>query len=227
MKKFFLLGLAALITLATPATYGADQRKDYVKRIESCEAILREFMADQAYAIPPAVLQKARGIIITNQFKAGFILGVTGGYGVIMVKQQNNEWSLPVMLDCGEMSLGLQLGGKAIETVFVLTDDETPRKLFSGRVNVGVDAKAVMGPKWAEMESVNKEILETPVLVYTKAKGLFAGATVKAGFLTRDDNANQRFYNTTYTLPELLYGNFIKAPAEVDPLMKYVAEIAH
>lgn len=225
MKKFLLLGLAALITLAAPLSQAADQRKDDVRHIESCEAILREFMADPSYAIPPAVLKSARGIIIINQFKAGVIFGVTGGYGVIMVKRADESWSIPVIIDAGDVSLGLQLGGKAVETVLVLNDDATPRRLFNGRANIGVDAKAVMGPRWTEMESVNREILETPVLVYTKSKGLFAGATVKAGFITRDDTANQRFYRTTFTLPELLYGNFVEPPAEVKPLMLYVTEI--
>ena len=52
------------------------QRKDCVTRIESCEAILREFQSDPATAIPSSVLARARAIVITNQFKAGFILGV-------------------------------------------------------------------------------------------------------------------------------------------------------
>lgn len=225
MKKIFLLGLAALVALTTPSLY-ADQRSGYVKHIESCEAILREFMANPAYAIPPQVLQRARGLIIINQFKAGFIFGVTGGYGVIMVKRPDNSWSIPVMIDAGEASLGLQVGGSAIESVFVLTDDETPRRLFEGRFNVGVDAKAAMGPRWTEMESVNKEILVTPVLVYTKTKGVFAGATVKAGFLTRDDDANRKFYQTAFTMPELLYGNFVTPPAEVLPLIEYVKQLA-
>ncbi|HEY9156194.1 MAG TPA: lipid-binding SYLF domain-containing protein, partial [Opitutaceae bacterium] len=134
-------------------------------------------------------------------------------------------WSIPVIVHGGGVSFGLQAGGKSIETIFVITDDETPRRLFDGRVNFGVDAKAVIGPRWAEMESVNKEILATPVLVYTKSKGLFAGATVKAGYLTRDDDANRDFYRTPYTMPELLYGNFVTPPEEVRPLMAYLTKL--
>jgi lipid-binding SYLF domain-containing protein len=223
MKKFCLLALVAVIS----ASLGrATERTEYVTRIESCEAILQGFMADRAYAIPPMVWQRARGVIITNQFKAGFIFGVKGGNGVVMVKKADGKWSLPVMIDAGEASLGLQVGGKTVETVYIITDDQTPRKLFQGRFNVGVDANAVAGPKWAEVESVNKEILETPVLVYTKAKGLFAGATLKAGYITRNDDANREFYNTEYTMPELLYGNFVQPPKEVIPLMNLVSRLA-
>jgi lipid-binding SYLF domain-containing protein len=56
--------------------------------------------------------------------------------------------------------------------------------------------------------------------------GLFAGATVKAGYLTRDDTANRSFYSTTYTLPEILYSDWITPSPEVQPLMAYVQQIA-
>jgi lipid-binding SYLF domain-containing protein len=225
MKRLFLLALAVLGLVAAPAAR-ADQHGEYVKHVETCEAILREFMADQAYAIPPSVLQSAHGIIIMRQFKAGFIFGATGGYGVIMVKRSDNTWSIPVLINGGGVSVGLQAGGKSIETIYVLTDDETPRRLFEGRINIGVDAKAVMGPKWTEVESVNKELLAAPVLVYTKSTGLYAGATVKAGYLSRNDDANREFYRTGFTMPELLYGNFVEAPAEVKPLIDYMKQLS-
>ena len=223
MKKLLLL---ALVALFAPVFTQAAIRSDYVKRFETCEAILREFMADPAYAIPAPVLQRARAIVITTQFKAGFVLGLKGGYGIVMVKRPDNQWSLPVLLSAGEGSFGLQVGVKNDETILVITDDQTPRMLFNNRFNIGVDAKAVAGPKWAEMESVNREILNTPVLVYTKSKGLFAGATLKAGYLTRDDTSNRKFYQSPYTAPELLYGNFVQAPPEVQPLISYVQSIA-
>jgi hypothetical protein len=55
---------------------------------------------------------------------------------------------------------------------------------------------------------------------------VFAGATVKAGYLTRSDDDNAALYNTLYTMPELLYSNWVKAPAEVQPLMDLVQSIA-
>lgn len=223
MKNLLLLALVAVVTLPFAR---ANERADLVKRVHSCEAVLRDFMADQNYAVPPQVWQRARAVIITNQFKAGLILGVKGGYGVLMVKKPDNSWSLPVMIDAGEASLGLQIGGKSVETIYIITDNETPRKLFQGRFNIGVDADAVAGPRFAEIESVNKEILETPVLVYTKAKGLFAGATLKAGYITRNDDANRGLYATQYTMPELLYGNFVEPTADVRPLMAYVKQLA-
>jgi len=142
-----------------------------------------------------------------------------------MVKRPDG-WSIPVLINAGEASIGLQLGANSKETVFIITDDATPKKLFANRVNLGVDAKAVAGPKGAEKERYNEEIFKTPLLAYTKTVGLFAGATVKAGHISRNDAANFSLYNTRYTLPELLYSDWVTPPAEVQPLLAYVKSLA-
>ncbi len=223
MKKLLLLSLVALFGAAL--TRAEVTRADLVDRVETCEAILQEFQSGRD-AIPAAVLRKAKALVIVNQFKAGLVLGVKDGYGVIMVKNDRGRWSLPVLIHAGEASLGLQLGASAVESIYVITDTNTPKLLFKQRFNVGVDAKAVAGPKIAEAESYNEEILRTPMLVYTKVAGLYAGATVKAGHLSRNDSANFLLYNTKYTMPEILYSDWVKAPAEVQPLMNLVQRLA-
>lgn len=226
MKKLSLLLLLAFASVAiVPAAMAKLTRADCVSRVETCEAILREFQADPEYAVPADVLHKARAIIIVNQFKAGFIFGVKDGYGVVMVRKASG-WSVPVLVSAGEASLGLQLGAKSIETVMIVTDDETPRLLFKERFNVGVDAKAVAGPRTAEAQTENHAIVAAPVLVYARTKGLYAGATVKAGYLSRADTANFILYNTQYTLPELLYSDWVQPIPEVKPLYDYVRQIA-
>jgi lipid-binding SYLF domain-containing protein len=227
MKKLFLLLLALTSLTVSAFAQNTLTRKDYVTRIETCEAILREFMLRPTTAIPSDILQRARGIVITNQIKAGFIFGVKDGYGVIMVKRADGSWSVPAFVNAGEASVGLQLGATTVETVYVIMDDETPRLLYKQRFNVGADAKAIAGPRVAEAENYNRAILTTPVLVYTKTAGLYAGATVKAGYLSRNDNANRAFYNTSSALPEILYSDWITPPSDVQPLMEYVRQITN
>lgn len=224
MKKLLLLSLVALFAAASARAELS--RADAVTREESCEAILQEFQRRPETAIPANVLQRAQALIILNQFKAGFFLGVKDGYGVIMVRRPDNTWSVPVLIRAGEASLGLQVGANEVESILVITDPSIPRRLFTQKFNVGVDAKAVAGPHVASKERYNEQILRTPILAYTKQVGLFVGATVKAGYLSRDDNANFALYNTRYTMPELLYGNFVTPPQEVLPLMHLVQRIA-
>lgn len=223
MKKLLLLSFAALF--GASLLRAEPGRQDFVNRVESCEAILQEFQSKSALRPKPEAWKAAKALLILNQFKAGLLLGVQDGYGVIMVKN-NGKWSLPVLINAGEASLGLQLGAKSVESVFIITDDATPRMLFKNRFNIGVDAKAVAGPKAAEAESTNEEILKTPLLAYIKSVGLYAGATVKAGHISRNDQANFVLYDTRYTLPELLYSDWVTPPKEVQPLMALVQSLS-
>ncbi len=227
MKKLLIFSLIALFGGSSARAGDAHTpRPDLVVKVETCEAILREFQADPATAIPSAVWQKARALMILSQFKAGFIFGVKGGFGILMVKKPDGHWSIPVLIDTSEASLGIQAGAKDVDTVIIITDDATPRLLFSNRLNIGVDAKAVAGPSSAEVESDATKIFVAPVLVYSKSVGLFAGATVKAGRVERNDPANFILYNTSYTMPELLYSDWVTPPPEVQPLMSFVTQLA-
>lgn len=226
MKKILPLLLLVLAAAGTGVARAAPDRANLVSEVQSCYAILQDFMSSPATAVPPAVWQKAQAVLIVNQFKAGFIFGIKGGYGVILVKKPGGHWSLPVLLTANEASLGLQAGAKSVETIYIMTDSQTPKLLFSQRFNIGVDAKAVAGPNVAETERDNKPILAAPVLVYSKQAGLYAGATVKAAEVGRNDDANYALYNTTYTLPELLYSDWVQPPAELQPFINYVQHLS-
>ncbi len=224
MKKFLLLTLVALLGVTSGRAEAT--RDDLVRRVESCEAILQTFQIRRDTAIPTEVWQRAKAVIILNQFKAGFFLGVQDGYGAILVKKANGRWSVPVLLNAGEASLGFQIGAKSVESVLILTDASTPRMLFQNRFNIGVDAKAVAGPRAAEVERNRSELLDAPILVYTKSTGLYAGATVKLGHLSRNDKANFLLYNTKYTMPELLYSDWVQPVSESQPLMNLMQRLA-
>jgi SH3 domain-containing YSC84-like protein 1 len=226
MKKI----LSLLIVLAAALVVRADSDDDryrFIDRVETCEAILREFQADPARAIPEQVLHNAKAIVITTQFKLGIGIGLQEGYGTILVKKSNGKWSIPVVIRAGQASIGLQLGGTRLESVYVIMNEETPRQLFEGRFNIGVDAAAAFGPHDSEVEKTNQKLLNVPVLVYTNQKGVYAGATVKSGYITRSDAVNRAFYALDYDLPELLYGDYVNPiPGYVRPIMEYVTQLS-
>lgn len=228
MKKF-LTALLALTALAVslPAARGFT-RASVITQLDSCEAILQEMQGNVKTAIPAEVLQRAKGIIIVNQFQGGFIFGIKDGYGVALVRRPNGQWSVPAFLKAGEFSIGLQAGAKAINAVYVLMDDDTARLLFRNRMNLGVDAKAVAGIRASERESVSKALPgDANVLVYSAQEGLYLGATIKTGYLSPNQKANELFYNATHRMPELLYSDWVTPPQEARFLMDYVARLTN
>jgi lipid-binding SYLF domain-containing protein len=226
MKKFLtaLLAIAAL-TASLSAASGLS-RTSVITQLDSCEAILQEIQGNVKTAIPAEVLQKAKGIVIVNQFQGGFIFGIKDGYGVALVRRPNGQWSVPAFLKAGEFSIGLQAGAKAINAVYILMDDDTARLLFRNRMNLGADAKAVAGIRASERESVSRALPgDANVLVYTAQEGLYFGATIKTGYLSPNQKANELFYNATHRMPELLYSDWVTPPQEARFLMDYVTRL--
>ena len=226
MKKF-LTAVFCLTTLvaALRAADGFD-RASVLKQLDSCEAILQDIQGNVKTAIPAADLRRAKGIIIVNQFQGGFIFGIKDGYGVALVRRPNGKWSVPAFLKAGEFSLGLQAGAKSINAVYLLMDDETARLLFRNRMNLGVDAKAVAGIRAAEREAVSKPLPgDANVLVYTSTEGFYLGATIKTGYLSPHQRANELFYNSNHRMPELLYSDWVTPPPEARFLMDYVSRL--
>src|SRR6185369_1853987 len=134
MKKLLMLSLVALF--AATLVRAETTRAEIVARVETCEAILREFQSKPETAIPPTVFQRAKAIIVLNQFKGGFLLGIKDGAGVIMVRKPDGSWSVPVVIRAGEASLGLQVGANSMESIYIITDGNIPRQLFTQKFNI-------------------------------------------------------------------------------------------
>ena len=226
MKKFHLLSLLVGLSAGTLAFGGAPKQSQLITQLDSCEAILQDVQGNVKTAIPADILRRARGLIIVNQFQAGFFLGIKDGYGVAMVRRPNGQWSVPAFLKAGDISFGFQFGARSLNTIMVLLDDNTARLLFKSRLNFGTDARAVAGIRAAEREYVTKPLPDgANVLVYANQEGLMAGVALKTGFLSPDNAANEAFYNAKHRMPELLYSDWVTPPAEAKYLMDYVTSI--
>ncbi len=226
MKKFLTaLFCVSALAVMLPAATGL-KRESVVTQLDSCEAILQEIQGNVKTAIPAEILRRAKGIVIVNQFQAGFIFGIKDGYAVAMVRRPNGKWSVPAFLKAGELSLGLQAGGKAINAVYVLMDDNAARLLLKNRMNLGAEAKAVAGIRAAEREAVSKALPgDANVYVYSSTEGFYFGAAIKTGYMSPNDDANRIFYNNNHRMPELLFSDWATPPEEARFIMSYVARL--
>lgn len=225
MKKF-LTALFSALALAGYLSAAGLKRETVIEHLDTCEAILQDIQGNSKTAIPADILRRAKGIVILNQFQAGFIFGVKDGYAVALVRRPNGKWSVPAFLRSGELSFGLQAGGKAINAVYVLMDDATARLLFKNKMNFGAEAKAVAGIRAAESERQTQSLATEPnVYVFSSTEGLFLGAAIKTGYMSPNEESNRLFYNTDHRLPELLFSDWIKPPEEARFIMDYVTRL--
>ncbi len=183
--KMFLLIIA--LGLLVPIRSFADTRSKLVEQIERAQEYLKDIMEAPDTAIPESLMESCHGVIILRQYKAGFVFGVKGGAGIVLVKDENTgEWSPPAFIKTGEGSFGPQIGGQSIDSIFLIMNKDGMEMLNKTKFKIGVDASAAVGPVGRDAEA--KVGPGTAILVYSRAKGLYAGASFEGGILLSDDS---------------------------------------
>ncbi|EDY83724.1 hypothetical protein VDG1235_3351 [Verrucomicrobiia bacterium DG1235] len=223
MKHINRIALACIgFALLAASSDAAPKREKLVDRIVSGEYVLEEIMADPATSIPAEILQDAQGIIFTLNYRGGFMVGGHAGQGILIAKNPiTNEWGVPAFVRTGGANIGIQLGLKEFDAVYVIMDLDTVRKAYTGRIDFAADAAAVAGPLESSSEAQqNIDYKNAKILVYSNKKGLYAGVAVKAGWVSPNNKATKFFYNTDYNMPEIVLSDWFELPAEANALLQ-------
>lgn len=216
--------IGAFITLAglTSETANAQafnkSQGQLEERIDMNRIRLEERQVRAEHAIPPQVLRAAKGIVILNKVKAGFIVAAEVGNGIAMVKNAHGQWSAPAFITTGKGSWGFQIGANNSVTFLLLMNDESLNLLRGGNgASVGMNLEAVAGPLGAggDIETLT---LKKPVLVYSSSAGAFAGISLQAGAIAEAANKNRNFYGVT--MGQILFGGTTKATTNGNALIR-------
>ncbi|HPP66997.1 MAG TPA: lipid-binding SYLF domain-containing protein [bacterium] len=214
MKNFvrhrFFFGV--LIFLFSTTYVFAAPPSSLVKRINMAKEFLDDIMEAPDTEIPAALIKQCRGVVIMRHYKAGFIFGIKAGYGVALVRdEETGQWSPPAFVKSGEGSYGVQIGGQAIDTIFLIMNKDGMEMLIKTKFKIGVDGSVAAGPVGRDASA--KLGPGTAILVYSRTKGLYAGATIEGGMIVNDDAANEQFYGIKgITTQNILFSNLVKMP---------------
>lgn len=215
----FLKAIVFALLFFTAGSVFASPPRDLVKRIEKAKEFLDDIMEAPDTEIPAALFEKCRGIVIMRQYKAGFIFGVKGGFGIAIVRdEKTGQWSPPAFVRAGEGSYGVQIGGQAVDSILLIMNKEGMEMLMKTKFKLGVDGSIAAGPVGRDASA--KLGPGTAILVYSRTKGLYAGATIEGGFILNDDDANQKFYGIKgLTAQDILFANAVDIPKEARNLI--------
>ena len=194
-----------LLLVSIGATH-ALARSDQVDRVIKAATVLEEIMSAPDKAIPNSVLAKAEGIaVFPSTVKGGFIFGAHRGRGVISVRDRDaGSWSAPAFLTLTGGSFGAQIGGQAIDVVLVIMNRQGLENLLGNQFKLGVDASVAAGPVGREAEVSTDVQMRATILSYSRARGLFAGVTLKGTAIRRDKDSNEDFYGQPYETREIV-----------------------
>ncbi len=219
MKK--LMTFAAILGMTSIAWAGT-ARENAQDRLDMAARILHEIMAAPDKGIPEEVLDHAKCIaVVPHMLKAGFVFGAENGKGVATCRTENG-WSAPAFFDITGGSWGLQIGVEGVDLVLIIQDHGMNR-LLSSKFEIGADASAAAGPVGRHATADTDWKLDTEILTYSRAKGLFAGISLAGSAIRHDSDATAAIYGTDVTTRALLHGE-ITAPASTNAFLDAVRD---
>ena len=180
----------ALCLATLPATAGDQQAL-----VDRARITVESFAGDAKMAPMRALLKRAKAVLVVPQLlKAGFILGGSGGSGVLLARSQRG-WSSPAFFNMGAGSIGLQIGAQASEALDAV---------LHNKVKLGAELSAAAGPQGVGRETATTTNLRDDVYSYSRNKGLFAGASVEGAVIQPDHDANKAYYGKAVTPEDVI-----------------------
>ena len=206
--------MLGLTLLGFAGTAMAIDKAELDNRVRTLTAKLVAMQQKSDKSIPAETLSRARGIILLDRTKAGFIFAYQGGGGVAMVKDpKSDQWSPAAFLAAHEASLGFQVGGQQSFFVILLMNAEATRFLTEPNFEFGGEARGTAGNQTAGVAGTVASP-EQPVMVFDDRQGLYGGAAIKGGAISPDEEANRAYYMQYLTMKDILFDNKVK-PTDV------------
>ena len=192
---------AMLLIFAAPGAMAGD-KEDAQGIVDKARVTFGEFMRDDNYKWMRDHLKDAKGVLIYPQvLKAGFILGGSGGTGVLLSRDgKTGAWSNPAFYTMGSVSFGLQIGGESAEVVLLVMSQKGMDSLLTSKIKLGGDASIALGP----VGGGAKGDITTDFLSFAKSKGLYAGLNLDGSYIDVRESLNKAYYGKAVTPEDII-----------------------
>ncbi len=170
--------------------------------------------------IPPAVIKRAKGIVIYTAMRSGIApFGGAGGAGLMLARMPDGSWSAPSSISPNNLAVGLLLGFDIFDVILVVNTERAMESFKSHKVTLGAETAVAAGPFGTGI-SGEMGIDRSPVFSYVRSRGLYGGVEAMAqAFLHRFDENERIYYWPGITAADIFEGK-VRKPPMVDPLYR-------
>lgn len=211
MTGRILAGLATaswlLAVAATPAAAdGAFERQVLVERAAE---IVTRFAHNPAMLWFRSNLREARGLLIVPRLlKGGFIVGGSGGSGVLLARDPvSGGWSPPAFYTLGSITVGLQVGGEVSEIVMMVMTDRGLDSLLGSTATLGGDISVAAGPI-----GIGAKASLADIIAYSRSRGLYGGINLEGAVIVTRDSWNHAYYGRRVIPSDILIRRTVSNP---------------
>jgi lipid-binding SYLF domain-containing protein len=175
------------------------------KRLEASAEILDEVMGAPDRGIPEEILRAAKCVAVVPSM-VKFAVGVGGHYGkgLATCRTADGAWSAPAPIVLTGGSWGLQFGGQAVDLVMVVMTPHGMQRLLSSKFKIGVAASAAAGPVGRHAEAGTDWKMNTEILTYSRARGIFAGIDLSGSVIKQDSDGTELLFGKMVPFSDIL-----------------------
>lgn len=199
----------------------SDTEDEQQALVENANASAKRFSADPDMAWFREHLDDAEGLlIIPTSIKGGFIIGGSGGSGVMLARRPDIEWSYPAFYTMGSVTFGLQIGGEVQEIVLVIMSKAGRDAMLTNEFKLGADISVAAGPVGAGAKAQTAD-----VLAFSRTKGgLYGGLNLEGAVIATREGWNRAYYGEDVRAIDILITGTASNPG-ADALRRTVADI--
>ena len=194
-RRSLLAGTVAtfLAPVAAPSIALADAKRQSL--VDQSLDTARKILDGKDFPDARKVMNNARGVMIVPELvQGGFIIGAAGGRGVLMSRTGRSDWSYPAFYGLGSGSVGLQVGGKVSEIIFIIRTEKGLHAIIDHKFKFGAEAGVTMVAVGAGFEGASTSALGADIVAFANSNGLFAGASLEGSYIDADNDWNALYY---------------------------------
>ena len=223
-RRTVLSGTAA--AFAAPFLGSQPARADAKRQslVDSCLATARKILGGPDFPDAASQMVNARGVLIIPELvQGGFIFGAAGGRGVLLGRNSPNNWSYPAFYLMGSGSVGLQVGGKVSEIVFIIRTEKGLQAVIDHKFKFGAEAGVTMVAVGIGLEGATTGAGGADIVAFANSQGLFAGASLEGSYVDADNDWNALYYGGGATAKGVVLDRRYTNPG-AEPLRQYLSK---
>ena len=213
MLRVMMMPATLAVLIGLGALGGARAQSDEPQAlVDKARITIESFSEDPEMGV---MRKRAQGVLIIPQFlKGGFIIGGSGGNGVLLGR--NGQWSDPAFFTMGGGSIGFQIGGQVSEVVLLMMTRRAIDAVIHNEVKLGADASIAAGPLGIGAEASTTTNFDTDIFAFSRAKGLFAGVSFEGAVVKSRADWNRNYYRKEATPREIIFRRSVKTDRAED-----------
>lgn len=201
-RALLLATLWAIIPVAGAVDEKEAKPADPKQLVADSWQTLGNFLDDEKHVQFREQLPQAKAILIVPRLvRGGFILGGSGGRGVVLTQDAKSKgWSQPAFVSVGSASVGWQAGAEVAEMIFLIMTKSGFKEILDSKIKFGARTSIAAG-------GVGKGIgatAHTDVISFVRGKGLYGGLAGEGMVVNPDAESVKRYYGNNASTEDIL-----------------------